>query len=303
MRLYVFDDFRLGVQVSEEGLADITELVSPSVAGPDRMTALIAAWSDVAPSVRNAAEGPADRSLVEAVLRAPQPRPRTIVAAPVNYRLHQQEMGGPGGVYDGVQIKTIETYAGFVKASSSVVGPDGAIEIPFLDRRVDHEAEVGVVIGRRASRVSRADALDFVFGYVPLLDITIRGEEDRSFRKSFDTFTPIGPAIVTADEVADPADIPLRLTVNGEERQKSNTRYLIYDIARLIELYSAAMTLEPGDLIASGTPEGVGPIVPGDHVVLSIGGVGELTMSVAARTGCGSSAAPVAEPLSTEREN
>jgi 2-keto-4-pentenoate hydratase/2-oxohepta-3-ene-1,7-dioic acid hydratase in catechol pathway len=257
------------------------------------MTALIATWNDIAPGVRSAAKGPADRSLADVVVRAPQPRPRTIVAAPVNYRLHQQEMGGPGGVYDDAAIKTIETYAGFVKASSSVVGPDGAIELPFLDRRVDHEAEVGVVIGRRASRVGRAEALDFVFGYVPLLDITIRGEEDRSFRKSFDTFTPIGPAIVTADEVADPADISFRLTVNGEERQKSNTRYLIYDIPRLIELYSAAMTLEPGDVIASGTPEGVGPIVPGDSVVLTVDGIGELTMAVAARTGCGSSAAPV----------
>jgi 2-keto-4-pentenoate hydratase/2-oxohepta-3-ene-1,7-dioic acid hydratase in catechol pathway len=213
-------------------------------------------------------------------VRAPQPAPRTIVAAPVNYRRHQQEMGGAAGVYAGAAISTIETYAGFVKASGSIVGPDGAIELPFADRRVDHEGELGVVIGRRAARVPRERALEHVFGYVPLMDITIRGEEDRSYRKSFDTFTPIGPAIVTADEAGDPGDLPLELTVNGEPRQRARTRDLIYDVPRLIELYSEAMTLEPGDLIATGTPAGVGPIEPGDVVVLRLGSVGELTMRV-----------------------
>jgi len=283
MRLYVYDDFRLGVRTADGGLADITGVVSSAVPGPDRMTALIASWAETEPAVRAVARGPGDLSPNDVVVRPPQPRPRTIVAAPVNYLMHQQEMGGGDGVYEGAQIKTIETYAGFLKAGTSIVGPDGAIEIPFADRRVDHEAEIGVVIGRRAARVSRERALEHVFGYVPLLDITIRGEEDRSFRKSFDTFTPIGPAIVTADEVVDPSDISFRLTVNGTERQNSNTRNLIYDIPRLIELYSGAMTLEPGDLIASGTPEGVGPIVPGDNVVLTVDGIGELRMPVVAR--------------------
>ena len=114
--------------------------------------------------------------------------------------------------------------------------------------------------------MSRDDALAYVFGYVPLLDITMRGDEDRSFRKSFDTFTPIGPAIVTADDVPDPDALELVLRVNGEVRQSANTRQLIYGVAHLVELYSAAMTLEPGDLIATGTPEGVGPIVGGDRI-------------------------------------
>jgi 2-keto-4-pentenoate hydratase/2-oxohepta-3-ene-1,7-dioic acid hydratase in catechol pathway len=118
---------------------------------------------------------------------------------------------------------------------------------------------------------------------VPLLDMTLRGAEDRSYRKSFDTFTPIGPAIVTADEVGDPGALDFELTVNGELRQRANTRDLIYDVPRLVELYSEAMTLEPGDLIATGTPEGVGPIEPGDEVVLTIPAVGRLTMPVRAR--------------------
>jgi 2-keto-4-pentenoate hydratase/2-oxohepta-3-ene-1,7-dioic acid hydratase in catechol pathway len=280
MHLYMFDDYRIGVGTAPGGLADVTELVESTVPKLDRMTELIASWDRIAGDVQSAADGSADYSLSDVVIRAPQPRPRTIVAAPVNYLRHQAEMGGQAGVYTGATIETIETYAGFVKASSSIVGPDRAIELPFADRRVDHEAEVGVVIGRPASRVPRENALECVFGYVPLLDITLRGAEDRSFRKSFDTFTPIGPAIVTADAVPDPTDIGFRLSVGGEERQKSTTRHLIYDIARLIEVYTGAMTLNPGDIIATGTPEGVGPIRAGDRVDLWIADVGHLSMPV-----------------------
>ena len=147
----------------------------------------------------------------------------------MNYLLHQEEMGGSGGVYDGAVVEDVATYAGFVEAPSSVVGPDRSIELPFPDRRVDYEGELGVVIGRRASRVSRSEGLDYVFGYVPLLDITMRGEEDRSFRKSFDTFTPIGPALVTADEVGDPGALELELRLNGELRQRASTRDLIHE--------------------------------------------------------------------------
>ena len=284
MRLYVFDDFRLGVQVKGDGIVDITALVGADLAPENRMTALITEWDNLGDAVRRAAgELHADHALSDVTVRAPQPCPRTIVAAPVNYLRHQAEMGGAGGVYADADIKTIETYAGFVKAPSSIVGPDGAIELPYDDRRVDHEAEVGVVIGRRASRVPRAEALDYVFGYVPLLDITIRGEEDRSIRKSYDTFTPIGPAIVTAEDIADHNNIGFRLSVNGEERQNSTTRHLIYDIPRLIELYTEVMTLQPGDLIATGTPEGVGPIRAGDTVLLTVDGIGQLTMPVVNR--------------------
>ena len=280
MRLYAFDDHRLGV-LSEPGrLVDITSLVGLDVASPDRMTALISGWAELGDRVRAASDTHEGAALDGAHLLAPQPRPGKIIAAPVNYRLHQQEMGGTAGVYSGVTVKTIETYAGFIKASSSIVGPHGVIELPPGDRRIDHEAELGVVIGRSARNVHRDDALEYVFGYVPLLDITMRGEEDRSFRKSFDTFTPIGPAIVTADEVGDPGELDLTLTVDGEIRQASNTREMIFDVARLIELYSGAMTLTPGDLIATGTPEGVGALEPGQQVTLEVERVGRLVMPV-----------------------
>lgn len=284
MRVVMFDDYRLGVLNPHGGLVDVTALVGDHVAAKDRMTALIEQWDVLEARVADAASTGTALNPAAVSLLPPQPRPRLIAAAPVNYRRHQQEMGGEHGVYPGLVVHTIETYAGFVKASSSITGPGGCIELPFEDRRVDHEAELGVVIGKTARRVRRGDALGHVFGYVPLLDITLRGEEDRSFRKSFDTFTPIGPAIVTADEVPDPDSLDVRLTVNGELRQQANTRDLIYGVARLVEFYSAAMTLEPGDIIATGTPEGVGQIVAGDEVRLTIDKVGELTMPVSRRT-------------------
>jgi 2-keto-4-pentenoate hydratase/2-oxohepta-3-ene-1,7-dioic acid hydratase in catechol pathway len=282
MRLCTFDDYRVGVIAADGAVADITHLVPGQVAARDRMTAVIGDWDTLRAPVGKA-RATASLRLDELTLRAPQPSPGKIIAAPVNYRLHQVEMGGGQGVYAGAEIKTIETYAGFIKAPSSIVGPDGAIELPDGDRRVDHEAEIGVVIGRQAKDVRSEDALDHIFGYVPLMDITIRGEEDRSFRKSYDTFTPIGPAIVTADEIEDPENLSFELTVDGERRQRSNTSQMIYGIRRLVELYSQAMTLEPGDLIATGTPEGVGPIHEGEEVVLTIPAIGQLAMPVRRR--------------------
>ena len=282
MRLLIFGDDRLGVAAGAGGVVDVTDLVYDGVLPRDRMTALITSWPTVAGAVSDAAAGrPAlDRAAI--VVRSPL-RPSTILAAPVNYRLHQEEMGGAEGVYEGATVHDIDTYAGFVESPSSVVGPDRPIALPFADRRVDYEGELGVVIGKTASRVSRADALGHVFGYVPLLDITMRGDEDRSYRKSFDTFTPVGPEIVTTDEVGDPGALELELRLNGELRQRASTRDLIHDVPRLIERYSEVITLEPGDLIATGTPDGVGPLQPGDEIDLSIGGVGRLRMAVAAR--------------------
>lgn len=288
MRICTFDDLRVGVISEADGadrVSDLTGLVPAGTRPDQRVTALISSWPELEPQARAIAAAGGGVPLRDVTLRSPQPAPRTVLAAPVNYRRHQAEMGGAEGVYVNQEIKTIETYAGFVKASGSVVGPDEPIRLPLTGRRFDHEAELGVVIGRRAHRVGRQDALDYVFGYVPLIDVTMRGQEDRSFRKSFDTFTPIGPAIVTADEVGNPDDLDVRLTVNGELRQHATTADLIYGVARLIELYSSAITLQPGDLIATGTPEGVGPIEPGDTVVLSVERVGALTMQVSSVDG------------------
>jgi 2-keto-4-pentenoate hydratase/2-oxohepta-3-ene-1,7-dioic acid hydratase in catechol pathway len=282
MHLYQFDEMRLGAGSGDGSLVDITGLVDPNLHPLGRMQALVDTWEDVRPKAERALVSRSATPVTDVVLRAPLPAPRNVIAAPVNYRRHQQEMGGTDGVYSGETIHTIETYAGFVKASSSVIGPDEPICLPVSNRRFDHEAEIGVVIGRQARGVGRDGALGYIFGLVPLLDITMRGPEDRSFRKSFDTFTPIGPAIVTLDEIDDPTDIAFQLTVNGELRQHGNSRDLIYGLARLVELYSGVITLEAGDLIASGTPEGVGEIRPGDAIALTIEGIGQLAMGVTA---------------------
>ncbi|MCC2314856.1 fumarylacetoacetate hydrolase family protein [Cellulomonas xiejunii] len=204
-------------------------------------------------------------------LAAPIARPGKVVGAPVNYLDHQAEMG---------EQRTIADYGMFLKATSSVIGPTGSIRLPYLDVRTDHEGELGVVIGRTAHRVPAERALDHVLGYAPVLDITVRSGEDRSTRKSFDTFTPFGPWVTTADEVPDPDALELRCWVDGELRQHASTADLIYGVAELIAYTSHVMTLHPGDVIATGTPAGVGPIAAGQRVAVEIEGLGRLDVGV-----------------------
>ena len=221
--------------------------------------------------------------LEQARLEAPLVFPGKIVAAPLNYRRHIEEMRP----LVSRELHAIERYGVFLKAPSSIVGPGAAIRLPYPERRTDHEVELGVVIGRTARNVAESEAMRYVFGYTGVIDITVRGDEDRSTRKSFDTFTPVGPFLVTADEVADPGALRLRLWSNGELRQDGNTADMIWGIPRLVEYASHVMTLYPGDLISTGTPEGVGPLSPGDEIRIEIAEVGGMSVHVAR---------PVAEP-------
>ena len=170
----------------------------------------------------------------------------------------------------------------FLKSASSLVGAGEGVALPPLDRRMDHEVELAAVIGREAYRVTRDRALAHVAGYAVGLDMSIRGTEDRSWRKSFDSATVLGPCLVTADEVGDPGDLDLSLAVNGATRQASNTRHLIFDLPRLIEYASATYRLYPGDVILTGTPEGVGPVSPGDVMSAEVERVGQMTVAVRA---------------------
>jgi len=145
--------------------------------------------------------------------------------------------------------------------------------------------ELAVVIGREGSRIPRASALAHVAGYSIGLDITIRGSEDRSFRKSPDGFSVLGPWLVTSDEIPEPGSLDLEISVNGAQRQKSNTRYLILGVPELIELASSFYTLYPGDVIYTGTPEGVSPIEPGDEIVATIERIGTMRVAVRAAEG------------------
>ena len=216
-------------------------------------------------------------------LSAPLRRPRKIVAAPVNYLDHKVEMA---------EQKSIADYGVFLKAGTSVIGPGEQVELPYSDKRTDQEGELALVIGRTARNVAADDALEHVFAYTCGLDISLRSTEDRSTRKSFDTFTPLGPWLVTADEISDPDDLDLRCWVSGELRQKTNTAELLFSVPQLIAYASSVMTLEPGDVILTGTPAGVGPLADGDRVRVEIVSVGSLEVDVNARAAVAYGARP-----------
>ena len=200
--------------------------------------------------------------------------PSKIVAVGLNYRDHAAERNKPLPREPMI----------FLKPSTTVIGTGEAIRLPAGVGRVDHEAELGVVIGRRASRVARARALEHVLGLTCINDVTARDLQDRgvpySHVKGFDTFAPLGPAVAVGLDAADLRDEGL---VNGQVRQASTTAQLIFPVDVLIEYITAIMTLLPGDVIATGTPAGIGPLAPGDSVTVRIEGIGELTNPVEAR--------------------
>jgi 2-keto-4-pentenoate hydratase/2-oxohepta-3-ene-1,7-dioic acid hydratase in catechol pathway len=198
-------------------------------------------------------------------------RPTKVVAIGVNYRQHAEEMGKP------LPAEPLM----FLKATSALIGPGQAIELPPGFQRIDYEAELGVVIGERVRHVTAARALEAVAGYTCLNDVTVRDLQTRdgqwSRAKGFDTFCPIGPRVVGG---LDPRDLRIVCRVNGLTRQDARTSDLIFSVPDIIAFISKVMTLEPGDIIATGTPSGVGPLAPGDRVEVEIEGVGVLANPV-----------------------
>ncbi|MEL7977975.1 fumarylacetoacetate hydrolase family protein [Isoptericola sp. F-RaC21] len=273
MRLAVLDD-RIPVVVTDDEMYDVLDVLGVPAGGSGGPWA---SWLDAGNGLDqlrdlDLASSPRHRR-DDARLTAPLSRPGKIVAAPVNYLDHKVEMS---------EQKTIAEYGVFLKAPGSVIGPGQDVELPYTDQRTDQEGELAVVIGRRARHVTADDALGHVFAYTCGLDITVRSTEDRSTRKSFDTFAPLGPWLVTADEVGDPGDLDLRCWVSEELRQSTSTSDLIYSVPELIAYASSVMTLEPGDVILTGTPAGVGPIHDGDRVRLEIERIGALEVGVTA---------------------
>ena len=283
MKICRFDDDKLGL-VEGDAVLDVSEALSaiPPQKWPYRHgDALVAHLPAVLERDRGLAPRAQRRKLADVRLRAPVANPSKIVNAPINYQKHIDEAKSDQGIAHGREIKTIADWGLFLKSTSSLIGAGEPIRLRFAERRNDHEVELAVVIGREANRVRREDALSYVAGYSIGLDMTLRGPELPSFRKSIDTYSVLGPWLVTADEIADPNTLDLWLTVNGEQRQRSNTRYTVYNVHRLIEYASSFYTLYPGDVIFSGTPEGVGPVKPGDEIRAGIQGVGELAIRVA----------------------
>lgn len=282
MKLCRFDDNRLGV-VEGEFITDVTSAIQTLQLGPPQPglgDPLIARLSDLQAAIRN---GTFDRRIaVDAVkLLSPVAAPTKLVCAPVNYLDHQAEGFADPAIHHNRHVAKIREVALFLKATSALIGPGEPIRLRHLDRRNDHELELAVIIGKRADRIQAEQAFEHIAGYAIGLDMTLRGPEDRSFRKSIDTYAVLGPWLVTADEIEEP-NLDMMLRVNGELRQSANTRDLVVHIPQLIEWASSYYTLHPGDVLYTGTPSGVGPVVPGDVIEAYIEKIGTMTVAVTA---------------------
>ena len=289
MKICRYDDDRMGV-VRGDLVHDVTEAQTeirkamPYAMMGDAVVAALPQWRERIERMADKAPRKADRAgevaaaggaADQAHLRADQ--------LPGAYRRDEQG-GAAAWLADRPHQSPNILEAGmFLKANSALVGPSEGIPMRFPDRRNDHEIELVMVIGKTGSDIPQSKALDYVACYALGLDMTVRGREDRSFRKSVDGYAVLGPWMVTADEVPDPDNVPISLTVNGETKQNSNTSQLIYNCRRLIEFASEFYTLYPGDLVYTGTPDGVGPVKPGDVIVCRSAPVlGELKIAVRA---------------------
>ncbi len=287
MRICRFDDDRLGVVIGEQvhdvsaAQAEIRASAPYAMVG-DAVVAALPSWRG---RLEKMAAGVKGKPLDQVKLLPPVARPSKLMAAPTNYKKHIEEMRAVREAQAAVSRFPADIgQAGiFLKANSALVGPSEGIPLRFPDRRNDHEVELVAIIGKQGSDIPRDKALDYVAGYCLGLDMTVRGPEDRSFRKSCDGYAVLGPWMVTADEIADPDDVPLTLDVNDQRRQDTNTKHMIYDLRRLIEFASSFYTIYPGDIYYTGTPEGVGPVKPGDVIrARSVPALGELRIAVRA---------------------
>lgn len=270
MRIALFDDYRIGL-VTGESIVDLSGALPAimDLPGLERMNALISGFSHYREILASAADGPR-RPLADVTLRAPTPRPRKMLFAQGNY-------------FEGVESPVLPLSM-FLKAPSAVLDPGGIVRLTRDDAVVfQHEAELGVVIGKPGRNIDPAVALDHVFGYCCVIDVSARGiGRGLDFAdKSPDTFCPLGPWIATRDEVPDPQSLAIRLTVNGRPRQDYNTDDMEHPVSELVAWASRIMTLEVGDVIACGTNHGgLGPIQDGDELRISIENIGEMPISV-----------------------
>lgn len=274
---------RIGALAADATVVDLNR-ANPAL--PTDMLALLAGGEDaLALAAKAVAAPPAAAVLAQSavILKAPIPRPGKILCIGLNYRDHAAESNQPIPDYPTV----------FAKYANTIIGPGEAIVLPKVTDKIDYEAEFAFVIGRTARHVAAADALDYVAGYLPFNDVSARDYQMRTSQwtvgKTFDTFGPMGPALVTRDEIADPHNLDIQLSVNGEVLQSSNTRNLIFSINDLIADLTSFMTLEPGDVISTGTPSGVGAarkpqrwLRAGEVVRIEIAGLGALENPIVA---------------------
>lgn len=283
MRICRFDDDRLGVVVGEEVL-DVTQAldVIPASGYPlPHHDPLIAHLDAVRERIETLKEQAPRKPLSEVKLLSPIANPGKLIAAPVNYIKHLDEARADSEIHHSNQIMEIQRVGLFLKATSSLIGAGETVKLRHPDRRNDHEIELAIIIGKGGTNISQEQAWDHIAAYTIGLDMTVRGPEERSLRKSVDTYSVLGPWMVTADEINDASALEFTLKVNDEIRQSANTRDLVLNIPELIEFASAFYTLHPGDVIFTGTPEGVGPVLPGDIMTAEIENIGRMQTAVA----------------------
>jgi 2-keto-4-pentenoate hydratase/2-oxohepta-3-ene-1,7-dioic acid hydratase in catechol pathway len=272
MKLLYFDDYKLGV-LKGETVVDVTGIVReiPHVGSGDLINGLIERFSDYRRRLEEAAPQGQGTPLASVRVRPPLPKPTNIDCMAVNY------------MEDGTRKEPAPINA-FQKTANAICGPGDTMVLPDAPATIfEGEAELAVVIGRRASHVSAANAMDYVFGYTCFIDGSARGLPAPGFfaMKSRDTFAPIGPYLVTKDEVPDPQNLQIRLSNNGTLMQNFNTSDMAHKIPRCIEWLSSVHTLEPGDIIATGTNHrGLNPFMNGDRIELEIERVGKLVFNV-----------------------
>ena len=284
MKYCRYDEGCIGV-VRDDRVHDVSAIVNelPEIRYPfpkgDSLVANLASLRDQMERLADTSEG---RPVSEVRFLSPVANPTKIIGTPANYEAHAAEARADAEINVGKSPRTIEQQGLFLKATSALIGPSEGVAVRFPDRRTDHEAELGLVIGKTTSGISYENALDVVAGYAIALDMVVRGPEDRSFRKSVDTYAVLGPWLVTADEIPDPDALNFTLTVNGELRQQSNTANMIIDVKRQISWATEFYTLHPGDIIMTGTCEGVSRVEPGDMMHLEFESIGSMDVPIRA---------------------
>jgi 2-keto-4-pentenoate hydratase/2-oxohepta-3-ene-1,7-dioic acid hydratase in catechol pathway len=285
MKICRYDDNRFGI-VRDDVVYDVTSIVEaelPAYRYPLPIgDQLIVNLKAMRPKLEQAADSADGKPIADVEFRSPVANPTKIIGVPQNYEEHAQETIIDTEISHGAPRREMEDQGLFLKANSALIGPSDGVAVRFSDRRTDHEAELGVIISRAGSDISYDDALSYVAGYAIAMDMVVRGKEDRSFRKSVDTYAVLGPWLVTADEIDDPGQLDFVLTIDNEVRQQNNTRNLILNLQGQIVWASKFYTLHPGDIIMSGTCAGVGPVKPGDVMHLEFENIGAMDVPVRA---------------------
>lgn len=287
MRICRFDGNKLGLidAGAPDKLIDVTPALAvlPKAGYPyPRCDVMIEHLDELRAQIERCAENGAEIALADVKLESPVANPGKLVAAPVNYIKHLEEVRDQVELHNNNQthIRQIHEIGLFLKATSSLIGASEPVRLRMTERRNDHEIELAAIIGKTGSNIKAEHALEHVAGYTIGLDMTIRGPEERSLRKSVDSYSVLGPWMVTADEIPDPGDLNFELTVNGESRQKANTKDLVLSVPELIAYASRFYTLHPGDVIFTGTPEGVAPVADGDIMQCRIDKIGAMSVRV-----------------------